>query len=188
MRFSRIFDGEGGYADTGVDSELEDKQAGVPQDEPLQNAGGMQSSPEAPSADPAPGPNSNPSPQGGNAQPPSPPPPAVVSSVPGIAGSDVTGGVQGSFAQAGSGSNFSRRFGSPANWFQAATKPMRGGSNDTANRFGDRTATTRGSSLAGSGEMVQSLAGPSTGEVGGGPNDEEFQRILQAVLAQRFGR
>jgi len=182
MRFSRIFDGEGGYADTGVDSELEDKQAGVPQDEPLQNAGGMQSSPEAPSADPAPGPNSNPSPQGGNAQPPSPPPPAVVSSVPGIAGSDVTGGVQGSFAQAGSGSNFSRRFGSPANWFQAASKPSAGG-----DRFSNRDATTRGTSVSGGGETVQNLAGPSTGEVGGGPNDEEFQRILRAVLAQRFG-
>jgi len=102
--------------------------------------------------------------------------------VPGIQGSEATGGVQGSFGQAGTG-GFSKRFGAPAAWFKGG--PSAGLAREAANR-GRVGAGGDAAALSGGGEISPVLAGPSSGLEGGGKNDEEWQRILQAVMAKRF--
>jgi len=114
-----------------------------------------------------------------------PPPPATPSAIPGLTASDATGGIQGSFGQAGS-SDFSRKFGLPAAWFRGG--PTAGLGLEAANRGrvgigGDRSALVGG---GGGGESVANVAGPSVGLEGGNKNDEEFQRIIQAVMRNRF--
>jgi len=179
MRFSRLYDADGGYRESPADDPAprQDETAGSAPGAPADVA-------PAPSADPKPGPNTNPAPQGGVTPPPSAPPPAIASSIPGIAGSEATGGVQGSFAQAGTG-GFNKRFGLPAAWFKGG--PSAGLAREAANR-GRVGAGGQGFNpgIAAGAETVASVAGPSTGSVGGGQNDEEFQRLLKQVLQNRF--
>lgn len=142
---------------------------------------------EPPTTDPKPGPVDKPAPQVGSpAISPEPPPPAVVSSVPGVRGSETTGGVQGSFGQAGS-AGFSKRFGLPAAWFKGG--PSAGLAREGANvGRGVLSKGSVGGGVGGFGAEVAPVApvGPSQGTEGGGKNDEEWQRILQAALRNRF--
>lgn len=193
MRFSRLYDAEGGFSEQPANDEpsrLELLQSGAGSEPPAPNVGGSAAPPPsaAPSADPAPGPNANPAPQGGRPEPPQPPPPAVVSSVPGIKGSETTGGVQGSFAQAGS-SEFSKRFGAPAAWFRGG--PTAGLAREAGNSGRAVLGKERAGQVSGGygAETVGNAPlGPSLGEEGGGKNDEEWQRLIQAVLKNRFQR
>jgi hypothetical protein len=184
-----------------INSRLYDERGGWGQDEirdpivnePAPDAGATTTSEPAPAPapapteDPAPGPVSSPAPQGGNPPRPRPTPPAVVSSVPGVQASDVTGGVQGSFGQAGT-AGFSRRFGMPAAWFRGG--PTAGLAREAGNRGRGILGRERAGQVSGGygAETVANLAGPSLGEQGGGKNDEEWQRILQAAMRNRFGR
>jgi len=181
MRFSRIYDADGGYREEQADSftPKQEQQASAETGAPS-----LPAPQPAPSEDPKPGPNTNPAPQGGVTPPPSAPPPAIASSIPGIAGSEATGGVQGSFAQAGTG-GFNKRFGLPAAWFKGG--PSAGLARESANR-GRVGAGGQGFNpgIAAGAETVASVSGPSTGSVGGGQNDEEFQRLLKQVLQNRF--
>lgn len=191
MRMSRIYDMDG-YTDveagTGYDPETGQNWNDPGPDAPSAPAApaGPAAPPEAPSEDPKPGPNNSPAPQGGNPPAPQPPPPAVVSSVPGIKGSEETGGVQGSFEQAGS-AGFSKRFGLPAAWFKGG--PTMGLAREASNKgravLGkDRAGTVSGS--YGAETVGAAPAGPSSGAQGGGKNDEEWQRLMRAVLQNRF--
>ena len=126
--------------------------------------------------DPPPGPSPNPeeTPEGPPPQAPQGPPQSAIS---GVSSSDVTGGVQGSFGQAGT-ADFSRRFGTgqgPANWFRNAASQGR--------PIDTRRATTAGGSLAGGAPTPPPLAG---GQPDG--QDAEWQRFMQEVTRQRFGR
>ena len=190
MRMSRIYDMDG-YTDveagTGYDTQTGERWTDPGPDAP--DAPTAPTGPEAPSApseDPQPGPNNNPAPQGGNPPAPQPPPPAVVSSVPGIKGSETTGGVQGSFEQAGS-AGFSKRFGLPAAWFKGG--PTAGLAREASNRGREVLGKDRAGQVSGSyGAETVSAApvGPSAGGEGGGKNDEEWQRLIAAVLKNRF--
>lgn len=186
MRFSRIFDGDGGYREepandpssTGANAPSEG--GAVPT-----GGGGTPEPAPAPTGGAKPGPIETPAPAGGSPAPQAPAvPPAVVSSVPGITGSETTGGVQGSFGQAGS-SDFSKRFGLPAAWFK--TGPTAGLGREAANAGRGVLGKGGAGSIGGGSEVVQNVQGPTAGlEAGGGKNDEEWQRILQAVMKQRF--
>lgn len=137
--------------------------------------------------------------QGGSAPAPPPPPvstphgntnynptPSAPTAVQGVQSSDVTGGVQGSFGQAGT-AGFANRFGSadnaPATWFRRnASMAQPGGQGD----FMKRIATSGSGSGAqtsggGSGAAIDANLG-----VGGQPGDEDWQRFMQAVIQQRF--
>jgi hypothetical protein len=107
----------------------------------------------------------------------------VVSSVPGIQASEATGGVQGSFGQAGD-AGFSKRFGQPASWFKGG--PTAGLGHERANVGRDLLGKIGAGGGVG-GTTVSNAVSPSQGSEGGGENDEEFQRMLRAVMAQRFG-
>ena len=195
MRQTRLYDSDGGFREIDADGEFVSPESNT-------NTGGIAEksaslgidpgtiqpapAPVPPSADPGPGPNGNPAPQGGNPPAPSPPPPAVVSSVPGIKGSEATGGVQGYFGQAGT-SEFSRRLGLPAAWFRGG--PTAGLAREASNRGRDVLGRDRAGQVSGGygAETVGNApVGPSMGSEGGGPNDEEWQRILQAAMRNRF--
>lgn len=140
--------------------------------------GGTVDPPPVNPPDPPPGPAPNP-----ETNPEGPPPEAAPgpsqSAMGGINASDTTGGVQGSFGQAGT-ADFSRRFGTgqgPANWFRnQAASGARG-------QIDPRRATTQGGSLAGGAPTPPPLAG---GQPDG--QDAEWQRFMQEVTRQRFGR
>lgn len=148
--------------------------------------GGVDNPPPPPPApgpvDPPPGPepNPNPNPQGNPNPAPKGPPPSAIE---GVAASDVTGGVQGSFGQAGT-SNFSQRFGSqgPAAWFRNPGRRAEAGGAIAP----DRGATTRGGAIT-SGALPPSVP-ESGGAPGRGGDDAEWQRFMQEVTRQRFGR
>jgi hypothetical protein len=107
----------------------------------------------------------------------------VVSSVPGIQASDTTGGVQGSYQQAGTG-DFGRVFGGePAEWFRGG--PRAELARERSNVGRDLLGRVEAGGGVGGSTSVNPVA-PSLGEVGGGENDEEFQRVLQEVMRQRF--
>ena len=189
MRQTRIYDEMGGFQELDPIENIGrtvDLGAGA---EPAPAPGGVLAAPvpaEPPSADPGPGPNGNPAPQGGNPPAPQGPPPAVVSSVPGIKASEATGGVQGSFGQAGS-SQFSKRFGLPAAWFKGG--PTAGLAREASNRGREVLGRDRAGSVGGGyGAETVGVApvGPSMGGEGGGKSDEEWQRIIQAALRNRF--
>lgn len=193
MRASRIMDDGGGW-DTWVDRLGEDPNAGVDLGTPAPSAPTAPSAPAAPDAPTGgqdPGPVSQPEPPArGNPTPPAPPvPPAVPSAVQGVKESAATGGVQGSFAQAGD-AGFSRRFGTPASWFKGAGQ--KGGASagilsELANKGRGILGRQGAGSSAGGGTSVPVVQGPSAGAVSGGQNDEQWQRILAEVLKQRFG-
>jgi hypothetical protein len=130
--------------------------------------------------DPPPGPEPNPNPNPGGPPPqvePGPPPSAIH----GVQSSDVTGGVQGSFGQAGT-SEFSRRFGTgagPANWFRNV------GRGPASAPGQSRDATTRGGAVLGGG--VAPVAPDIPGDGPGGGQDAEWQRFMREVQRQRFG-
>lgn len=185
MRFSRLFDAEGGY-DTAPEDPTSGDLAGSTT-EP--DAVPLAASTMTPTAGTEPGPASNPQPpQTGNPPPPSPPvPPAVPSAVQGIGQSEATGGVRGSFGQAGT-TGFTKRFGTPAAWFKGAgEKPKTGFMNELANKGRGILGRQSAGSSAGGGVTVPVVQGPSAGTESGGPNDEQWQRILAEVLKQRFG-
>lgn len=182
MRFMGTYGRDGSYGqeqEQRAEDLRDQRDAGTAPGQPAPDAPAP-----APSEDPKPGPNSSPAPQGGNPQPPAPPPPAIASSIPGIVGSEATGGVQGSFGQAGTG-GFSKRFGQPAAWFRGG--PTAGLAREKAN-VGRGVLAKEGVGGVGGGSSVQNVSAPSSGMEGGGENDEEFQRLMQAVMAQRFGR
>lgn len=188
MRMSRIYDMDG-YTDVEAGNDpVYNEPAPEAAPEPSAPASGMESQPSAPSEDPKPGPVDRPAPQEGRPPAPQPPPPAVVSSVPGIKGSEATGGVQGSFGQAGD-AGFSKRFGLPAAWFKGG--PTAGLAREASNRGRQVLGKDRAGTVSGSygAETVGAApAGPSSGGEGGGKNDEEWQRLMQAVLKNRFSR
>lgn len=137
-----------------------------------------------------PGPSENPG-QGQGGPPPDAggPPPAMASAVSGVQGSEATGGVQGSFGQAGS-ADFAKRFGGsgPANWFRNASRAgavgasgAPGGMNPNAGRGNTAVGGTTG------GGSVQTIPEPSMGPSSGSAGDEEWQRFMQQVLKNRFG-
>lgn len=134
--------------------------------------------PGPPDPPPGPEPNPNPNPQG---NPPPAPPGPPPSAIQGVQASDVTGGVQGSFAQAGSG-DFQRRFGNtgPAAWFRNAARGPGGPPGQ------DRRATTQGGAVLGGGVAP---TGPDAGaaEGPGGGQDAEWERFMREVQRQRFG-
>lgn len=194
MRNTRIYDMDGytdvesGYDGMDAGSEATGGQQSAPPSpaspSPLGDGGSM----PLPPSDPGPGPNGNPAPQGGNPPAPQGPPPAVVSSVPGVKGSETTGGVQGSFAQAGD-AGFSKRFGLPAAWFKGG--PTAGLAREASNKGRGVLSKGQAGQVSG-GYGAETVAnpgvGPSLGGEGGGKNDEEFQRMLRAVLQNRFQR
>jgi hypothetical protein len=192
MRMNRIYDMDGwtdvpaDNADAGLGKEPEPAPAPAA-GSPEPSKGTIETAP-SPSQDPKPGPNNNPAPQGGNPPAQQPPPPAVVSSVPGIKGSEATGGVQGSFEQAGTG-GFNRRFGLPAAWFKGG--PTAGLAREASNKGRSLLGKERAGQVSGGfgAETVGvSPTGPSQGLEGGGKNDEEWQRLIAQVLKSRFSR
>ena len=97
--------------------------------------------------------------------------------------------MQGSFAQAG-GREFAQKFGgsAPAVWFR---NMLRGASTGggAVPQLSRQAASRAGGVAGGAIPSVSAIpTGPSEGGMGGGPQDEEWQRFMQAVLAQRFGR
>lgn len=163
--------------------------------------------PPAPEAPPPSAPSGGGQPQGGSGggQPalppapkfdvPAPPSPTGINpgaqagtsptAVQGLQASAETGGVQGSFGQAGT-SNFSQRFGSqePATWYR-----RQAGVGQGSPEFQSRLASMRGGAQAAGGDTggAQAAINASLGESAGGrPQDEEWQRFMQAVQQQRF--
>lgn len=190
MRFNRLYDDDGGFqnyeTEFGNMGGNNDAFEQAPSDSGPAAPSPSEPSPSSPSEDPKPGPNNNPAPQGGNPPAPQPPPPAVVSSVPGVKGSEATGGVQGSFEQAGS-AGFSKRFGLPAAWFKGG--PTAGLAREASNRGRTVLGKDRAGQVSGSygAETVNAApTGPSMGGEGGGKNDEEWQRLIAAALKNRF--
>ncbi len=193
MRATRIMDDGGGW-DTWVDQLDQQGTGDAPTQEPTAPTAPAPSTMETvpmPTGGDKPGPAPSPEPpQSGNPAPPTPPvPPAVPSAVQGIQGSEATGGVRGTFAQAGD-AGFSKRFGTPASWFKGAGQ--KGGASsgifsELANKGRGILARGSAGSGAGGGTTVPVVQGPSAGAVGGGANDEQWQRILAEVLKQRFG-
>lgn len=148
----------------------------------------------APTDGQAPGPVSTPNEnQGGEPRPPRPtpppPPPVASSNMPDVRGSAATGGVQGSFAQAGT-RGFQQRFGgnAPALWFRRAL----GAATPDVQRsmIGARSGgTTAGAAGPTPGQPTGIDAfGGGEGEPGGRPGDLEYQRFIQEVLSKMFRR
>lgn len=142
--------------------------------------GGTVDPPPVNPPDPPPGPSPNPEEPPEGTPPPAPqgPPPSAIS---GVQASDVTGGVEGSFGQAGT-ADFSRRFGTgqgPANWFRNLSSQGRG-------PIDIRRATTAGGSVVGS--AARPAPPPLGTEKAGGGQDAEWQRFMNEVTRQRFGR
>lgn len=144
--------------------------------------------PETPAETPGP----NGSPQGGQGGPPPVTPPSTppitgqTGQAAGVLGSETTGGVQGSFAQAGT-SDFAKRFGgdSPAVWFRNAnTKGAVAPGGPNAGRANVGGVGNVGSAIP----SETAMGGPSLGGEGGGKNDEEWQRFIAEVARLRFGQ
>lgn len=142
--------------------------------------GGTVDPPPVNPPDPPPGPAPNP-----ETNPEGPPPEAAPgpsqSAMGGINASDTTGGVQGSFGQAGT-ADFSRRFGTgqgPASWFRNLSSQGRG-------PIDSRRATTAGGSVAGGGAPAPAPMDVASGQPDG--QDPEWQRFMQEVTRKRFGR
>jgi hypothetical protein len=175
---------------------MTDEPDGLPTD--YSGGGGELPPPEAPppEAPPPAAPPTEQPPAEQPAPPPAPrplgPPPATPtggaagqtgqSAVGGVQASDVTGGVQGTFGQAGT-ADFSRRFGSsgqdaPATWFRRQANP---GANAQANL----NRVTGGQTAGGQGPAAPAIA--NSEDAGGSPQDEEWQRFMNSVMAQRFG-
>lgn len=127
---------------------------------------------------------------------PAPPPPAATpppraSAVEGVEGSAETGGVRGSFRQAGT-SGFQKRFGggAPALWYRRTLEQM---TPDVA-RGARGFAGGRSGSIAGGTAPVSptaDLAGANFsgegGDRGGRPGDADMQRLLAEALRRMFG-
>lgn len=193
MRISRIFDGEGSFdipADYGMPRE-DQQTPTAPAGSPTPSAPSAPAEPPPATGGQTPGPTTPSRPPTGNPAPPMPPvPPAVPSAVQGIKESQATGGVQGSFAQAGS-AGLSKRFGSPAAWFRGAGDPNQRAAvqalgADLANR--GRTVLGKGSAGASSGGSVVPVNnGPSLDAVADDKQNIDWQRLIQEVMKQRFG-
>jgi len=124
-----------------------------------------------------------------NPRPVPPPPPPIASVVEGVEGSQETGGVRGSFGQAGT-AGFQRRFGGggPAEWYRRTLMQM----NPSVAKAARERSGTRGGGVTAGG----SVAGPPTpydsapgdGDVGGRPGDADMQRLLAEAMRRMFGR
>lgn len=142
--------------------------------------------PPPPPPTPPPGPETNPEPLT-EGPPPQVQPGPPQSALEGVNASDVTGGVQGSFGQAGT-SGFSRRFGTgqgPASWFRNISRGRPEGGRTNPVVQGYRDATTRGGSVIGGAAPPPPMGGE---EMAGGGQDAEWQRFMREVTRQRFGR
>ncbi len=154
------------------------------------------SAPAAPAAPSTPvstpGPAQNPQGQQQGAPAPTnrPTPPAVASAVEGLVGSEATGGLRGTFQQAGT-RGFAQKFGgeNPAVWFRKFAQEGKAPAGMNKQLLSDRGATTRGGASAGGAIPQVSSIADGSGVIGAqnGGNDEEWQRFMRAVNAQRFG-
>jgi hypothetical protein len=154
--------------------------------------------PEPPSSGDSPGPVSTPNegqngtppqPQNSNPPPrptPPPPPPAIASTIEGVEGSSETGGVRGSFGQAGT-RGFQRRFGGegPAQWYRRTLSQMSPG---VARQARARAASRGGGISGGVGQSTpQPIVGGVEGDVGGKQGDADMQRLMAEALRRMFG-
>ena len=111
--------------------------------------------------------------------PPAPPP----TPVPGVQASDTTGGVQGSFAQAGT-RGFGQRFGTqaPALWYRRNLESL--GGHET---FQQQQSARSGGGVQGTSiPAPSSEAGDEGDSIGGRPGDQDYQRLLRQVMDNMF--
>lgn len=193
LRFSRIFEGDGTYDNLpegrGVDLGGNQDVGAGNDPAPAPTAPSAPSEPPPQTGGSEPGPATPPSPPRGNPIPPAPPvPPAVPSAVQGVQQSEATGGVRGTFAQAGS-SGLTKRFGSPAAWFRGAQSNPAGAQAlmaEVANRGrGVLGRQSSGSNTGGS--VVPVSSGPSLDPMANDKQNIDWQRLLAEVMKQRFG-
>lgn len=142
---------------------------------PTSSPGGQQQG--DPQAPPPPPPPPSPSP------PPPRTPPAIGSTIQDVEGSTETGGVRGSFAQAGT-ADFNRRFGgnAPALWYRRTLENLGAPTlrqAQTSRSGGGGGAVTPAPSAAG--------VGGTDDEVGGRPGDQDWQRFMAQVRRNMFG-
>jgi hypothetical protein len=197
MRYSAIYDDEfavgGGEAKTYGPRVESTAEAEAPNDPP---AGPAPDASPAPVETPVNTPGPSQAPQGNQGGPPEPtnppgPPALATGQGAGLQGSDVTGGLQGTFDQAGT-AKFAQKFGgiNPAVWFRNFVREGAPGLQGSIPGQSSRAATTRGGGASGGAiPTVSAVAqGPEGGMEGGGTQDEEWQRFMRAVLQSRFGR
>ena len=119
-----------------------------------------------------------------NRTPPPGPPPIVGAAMGAGEGSTTTGGVGGSFRQAGT-SGFNQRFGSnsPALWFRRNQESLGG-----HNTLREQQSARSGGGGAGIDLPAPSSASPGgTGdEIGGRPGDIDWEQFLKQVQANMF--
>ena len=113
---------------------------------------------------------------------PPPPPPPAPTGIEGVQGSDVTGGVRGSFAQAGTG-GFNQRFGTnqPAQWYRQNLEQL-GGASSLREQQSNRSGGGGGG-----------VPAPTTGvdDFGGQDPDEQgmkWEQFLRRVQGNMFGQ
>lgn len=193
MRFGGIYDDEFQVAGSPFNGGGKDpSNTGANAPDPESPSPAPQQAPQAPETPVnTPGPANNPQAGQAGPPPPSPPPALATGQGAGLVGSETTGGLKGSFAQAGD-ADFARRFGgdSPAVWFRNfGREGQRGRGPGTIMPGDNRNATTRGGGQSGGAIPAVSAIppGPQGGPEGGGKQDEEWQRFMRSVIQQRFG-
>jgi hypothetical protein len=189
------------FDELGLDRDIESRRSQVD----LQPAGPSAPAP-APTEAQTPGPVETPN-EGQTSEPPrrawrnrapAPPPPAntpppAASAVQGVEGSGETGGVRGSFRQAGT-AGFQRRFGgnAPALWYRRSLEQMTPDVARDARGFsGGRSGSISGGTASSAGSPTADLGGanlPSGDDPSGGrPGDADMQRLLAEALRRMFG-
>lgn len=190
MRYSRMMDGQGGwdYDPGGFNQEPDPQTIDAIVSEPMPAAPKVATEPPAQTDGSEPGPARNPEPaqQGNPVAAMAPVPPAVPSAIAGVKESEATGGVKGSFGQAGE-AGFSRRFGSPAAWYKGAGQSDPSVMADIANKGRGILGRKNAGAGVGGGVTVPVVGAPSQGASSGNSVDEFWDRVIRETLRKRFG-